>query len=100
RANQLSAIAPELTEFTDLSSRFLARGKRFRALFCYWGWQSVSGSGDSIDPLPEDSTPAALPTVVLAAAALEMFHAAALVHDDIMDNSDTRRGAPAAHKQF
>ena len=38
--------------------------------------------------------------VVSAAAALELFHAAALVHDDIMDNSDTRRGAPSAHRRF
>jgi geranylgeranyl diphosphate synthase type I len=33
-------------------------------------------------------------------AALEMFHAAALVHDDLLDQSDTRRGAPAVHKRF
>ena len=38
--------------------------------------------------------------VVSAAGALEIFHAAALVHDDIIDNSDTRRGAPSAHKLF
>ena len=36
--------------------------------------------------------------VVAAAAALEVFHAAALVHDDVVDNSDTRRGRPAAHR--
>ena len=39
-----------------------------------------------------------LAAVVLAASALEVFHAAALVHDDIIDNSDTRRGLPAAHR--
>ena len=41
-----------------------------------------------------------LSAVVQAAAALELFHAAALVHDDIMDNSDTRRGLPSAHRRF
>jgi geranylgeranyl diphosphate synthase type I len=35
-----------------------------------------------------------------AASALEVFHAAALVHDDIIDNSDIRRGAASAHKLF
>jgi geranylgeranyl diphosphate synthase type I len=34
------------------------------------------------------------------AASLEMFHAAALVHDDLLDQSDTRRGQPAVHKRF
>ena len=36
--------------------------------------------------------------MIAAAAALEVFHAAALVHDDLIDNSDTRRGRPAAHR--
>jgi geranylgeranyl diphosphate synthase type I len=38
--------------------------------------------------------------VVDAASALEVFHAAALVHDDVIDNSDTRRGLPAAHRRY
>ena len=43
---------------------------------------------------------ATVAVVVGVAAALEIFHAAALVHDDIIDNSDTRRGAPSAHRRF
>lgn len=43
---------------------------------------------------------ARLAAVISTASALEIFHAAALVHDDIIDNSDTRRGAPSAHKLF
>jgi geranylgeranyl diphosphate synthase type I len=100
RATEFAGIAPELLRFTDAASEFLAGGKRFRALFCYWGWQSVRSAGDGFDPMPVDDRAADLPAIVQAAAALEVFHAAALVHDDIMDRSDTRRGAPAAHRHF
>lgn len=100
RATEFAGIAPELLQFTDAAGAFLAGGKRFRALFCYWGWQSVRAVGDGFDPLPDDDVSADLPGIIEAAAALEIFHAAALVHDDIMDRSDTRRGALSAHRQF
>ena len=98
RAPELAAIAPELTPFVDFSREFLAGGKRFRALFCYWGWQAVAAP----DLFDSDSSKSAaeVSSVLLAATALEVFHAAALVHDDIMDNSDTRRGKPSAHRRF
>ncbi|MET0975375.1 MAG: polyprenyl synthetase family protein [Leifsonia sp.] len=96
----LSSISPELTPLVEISRRFLSGGKRFRALFCYWGWQSVSGESDSFDPFADDAETPDLSAVVGVAAALEIFHAAALVHDDIIDNSDTRRGAPSAHRLF
>ena len=99
RAPQLAAIAPELEPFIGFSSELLAGGKRFRALFCYWGWQAVNDESRAFDPMP-DTVDTDLPAVLQAATALELFHAAALVHDDIMDNSDTRRGMPAAHKRF
>lgn len=95
RAPQLTAIAPELAPFVDFSRELLAGGKRFRALFCYWGWQAVAAD-DLLDVTDSDS----FDSVILASTALEIFHAAALVHDDIMDNSDTRRGMPAAHRRF
>jgi geranylgeranyl diphosphate synthase, type I len=100
RAADFHSIAPELVRFTDVATSFLSGGKRFRALFCYWGWQSASGLSQGFDPLPDDAVSADLPGVVLAASALEVFHAAALVHDDIMDRSDTRRGAASAHKRL
>jgi len=98
RGPELARIAPELSPFIEFSRDFLGGGKRFRALFCYWGWQSVAAN----DLFAGDETKSSneLQSVVLAATALEIFHAAALVHDDIMDNSDTRRGRPAAHKRF
>lgn len=68
----------------------LVGGKRLRARFCLTGWQAVA----------ETREPRTAPTAdaVSAAAALEAFHAAALVHDDLIDNSDTRRGRPATHR--
>lgn len=100
----LARIAPELVPFLEFSDDLLRGGKRFRALFCYWGWQAASGVTDAFDPLADDVTSGAagpdLTPVIHTATALEMFHAAALVHDDIMDNSDTRRGRPSAHKRF
>jgi geranylgeranyl diphosphate synthase type I len=100
RAPELSAIAPELDPFIKYSESFLSGGKRFRALFCYWGWQAVSSDSSSMDTSADRIVERDLDAVISAAAALEVFHAAALVHDDIMDNSDTRRGNPAAHKRF
>lgn len=100
RATEFQSIAPELVRFTDLAASFLSGGKRFRALFLYWGWRSTAGVADGFDPLPDDSVSAGFPGIVLAASALEVFHAAALVHDDIMDRSDTRRGSPSAHKRL
>ncbi|HWT32652.1 MAG TPA: polyprenyl synthetase family protein [Microbacterium sp.] len=71
----------------------LAGGKRLRARFCIAGWRAVE------DPREPDAASAPAP-VIAAAAALEVFHAAALVHDDLIDNSDTRRGRPAAHRSL
>ena len=93
-------IASDLQPLLDYSRDLLRGGKRFRALFCYWGWQAASGVTTDFDPMADDDAPLDLSPVILAAGALELFHAAALVHDDIMDNSDTRRGMPAAHKRF
>ncbi len=103
-ATALAQIAPDLEPFIARARELLAGGKRFRALFCYWGWQSVAGIADAGDPLPDPDAGGAdehaLPAVVSVAAALELFHAAALVHDDIIDRSDLRRGRPSAHRAF
>ncbi|HEY7107744.1 MAG TPA: polyprenyl synthetase family protein [Acidimicrobiia bacterium] len=72
-----------LRSLRDLSTA----GKRFRPAFCYWAF--VGAGGDPADP-----------TVIDACAAIEMVHACALVHDDVMDGASTRRGAPSVHRQF
>jgi geranylgeranyl diphosphate synthase, type I len=74
-----------LTVASSLRS-FLAGGKRLRPTFCYWGWRGAGGDADDEG-------------IVSAAAALELLHAFALIHDDIIDDSDTRRGAPSLHRQ-
>ncbi|HWM17913.1 MAG TPA: polyprenyl synthetase family protein [Microbacterium sp.] len=76
--------------FVDAGATAIGGGKRLRGRFCIAGWRAVEeASGHPALP-PAD--------VVTAAASLEVFHAAALVHDDLIDNSDTRRGRPAAHR--
>nr|NLI51395.1 polyprenyl synthetase family protein [Propionibacterium sp.] len=81
-------VAPELAALADRAAAFTAGGKRLRPAFCAWGHAACA---DSLD----------LPDAVLAAAAsLDVLHVSALVHDDVMDASDTRRGLPAAHRQF
>jgi geranylgeranyl diphosphate synthase, type I len=99
RADEMEAISPDLEHILAYAHSMLRSGKRFRARFCYWGWRAIGHDGAS-DPLGgvetlEDASP-----VIDLATSLEVFHAAALVHDDIMDNSDTRRGLPAAHRAF
>jgi geranylgeranyl diphosphate synthase type I len=102
RTVELTDVSPDLDVIDAAARGLLAGGKRFRARFCYWGWQAVAGRGDEFDlgaDLTEEASPG-LDGVVAVAAALEIFHAAALVHDDIMDNSDLRRGEPSLHRRF
>jgi len=82
----LDAISTELGPLTDALTELIAGGKRLRPAFCYWGYRGAGG---------QDSD-----EVVTAAAALELFQACALIHDDVMDGSDTRRGLPAVHRRF
>lgn len=100
RGAELRAISPDLDVVDDCARRLLSGGKRFRALFCYWGWRAVTGQATEFDPLGDETEGEDLAAVIWIAAGLEVFHAAALVHDDIMDNSDLRRGQPSVHRAF
>lgn len=99
RVPLLEQVGTELAPFIDYSRDLLRGGKRFRALFCYWGWRAVHSKTDVLDPLADGNSDR-LDAVVRAAVALELFHAAALVHDDIIDNSNTRRGGTSVHRRF
>jgi geranylgeranyl diphosphate synthase type I len=82
----LSAVSEDLAPMVSALDALLAGGKRLRPAFCYWGWRGSGG-----DDRPE---------IFTAAASLELLQASALIHDDVMDGSDTRRGQPAAHRRF
>jgi geranylgeranyl diphosphate synthase type I len=83
----LAKIGPELDPVGIALEKFLLdSGKRLRPLFAYVGL-----IGASAQPNKE---------LVSAIASLELIHVCALVHDDVMDASDTRRGAPSIHKSF
>ena len=82
----LAVIGDDLLPCVQATEELLAGGKRLRPAFCYWGWRAAGG---------EDC-----PAIYTAAASLELLHASALIHDDVIDASDTRRGRPAVHRQF
>ena len=78
--SELQPVAAAMTEFiTD-------GGKRFRPIFAYLGYLGTGAA-----PRPE---------ILKACTALELVHVCALIHDDVMDGSDTRRNKPAIHKLF
>ena len=91
---ELREISEDLEPIIDYTQSLLSGGKRFRALFCFWSYAGYQPGGIDATKLGLSDP------IVNIAAALEMFHAAALVHDDLIDQSDTRRGETAVHKKF
>ena len=83
RANHVGALP-----LLEAAQACVAGGKRLRPAFCYWGYVAAAGHPADPDPL------------LRAAASLDLLHASLLVHDDLLDGSDTRRGAPSAHRRF
>lgn len=89
----LAAQAPLLSEIgatplLDVAREATAGGKRLRPAYCYWGYVAAAGQPDDDGPL------------LAVASSLDLLHVSALVHDDLIDAADTRRGLPAAHKRF
>ncbi|MGZ2358487.1 polyprenyl synthetase family protein [Streptomyces sp. 372A] len=80
-----AAPGPELAPLYTTLSGLLGGGKRLRAHLCVAGWHAGGGSGER-EP------------ILRVAAALELFQAFALIHDDVMDGSELRRGRPTAHR--
>ncbi|MFI9006312.1 polyprenyl synthetase family protein [Actinosynnema sp. NPDC053489] len=73
-----------------LADFVLGGGKRVRPTFAWWGWRAAGGD-------PEGELAGA---VLTAVSSLELIQACALVHDDLMDASETRRGMPTVHVRF
>lgn len=83
----LAGISPDTLVLVESIKSLVTGGKRMRALLCYWGWRGAGGAAEASE-------------IIAAGAALELFQAAALIHDDIIDRSDTRRGGPSVHRSF
>ncbi|MFI8165513.1 polyprenyl synthetase family protein [Streptomyces sp. NPDC085931] len=82
-ADRFAAVDPALDPVARQLEQAVADGKRLRAAFCYWGWRAA-GQPDS-------------DALVRAAASMELVHTAAVVHDDLIDDSALRHGRPTAH---
>jgi geranylgeranyl diphosphate synthase type I len=83
----LAGIDSTLAELSDALEVFvLGGGKRLRPAFAYWGYRGAGGTDTD--------------SVVAAVSALELVQASALIHDDLIDRSDTRRGEPSVHRRF
>ena len=80
------AVSDDVAPLVDHVLAFTAGGKRLRAAFAYAGYLGAGGPAGT--------------QIAAAAAALELLQACALIHDDIMDGSDLRRGLPSAHRSF
>ena len=87
RSRALTDIGSELQPVASAMRDFITDGgKRFRPIFAFLGYLGTGAS-----PRHE---------VMRACTALELVHVCALIHDDVMDGSDTRRNKPAIHKLF
>ena len=82
----LDEVSPDLAPLSESIVDLLRGGKRMRPAFAYWGWRGAGGADCE--------------EAITAATSLELLQACALIHDDVMDGSDTRRGMPAAHRRF
>ncbi|WP_102161659.1 polyprenyl synthetase family protein [Zhihengliuella halotolerans] len=83
----IGSISPYADELIASINDLTVNGKRLRPRFAYLGFVGAGGDADDED-------------VVRIGASLELFQAAALIHDDLIDRSDTRRGQPSVHRRF
>lgn len=86
-AKRQAADSPEMLELIDgVGQLVLQGGKRLRPALVYYTYRACGGPSD------EQALPVALAT--------ELLHTYLLIHDDIMDHAEVRRGQPSAHARF
>lgn len=85
QSHPTATLGPVARELLDPVSDSVAGGKRMRPLLLFASHAAHNGTQTS--------------AAALVAAALELFQTAALIHDDVLDASDTRRGVPALHRR-
>ena len=83
----VESISPHAAELMDALAQLATGGKRLRALLAFWGFIGAKGDYDDA-------------AIVTLGGTLELFQTAALIHDDLIDASDTRRGNPSVHRRF
>ena len=87
RQAEVADADPRAAPLVDELIRLVAAGgKRIRPAMCYWGYRAAGGGDDR--------------RIIRAAAALELLHTFAIIHDDVMDRSPMRRGVPATHARL
>lgn len=87
KAAEVGLITDSAVALVDAIKALTHGGKKLRPAFAFWGFIGAGG-----DPTTQD--------IVQVGVSLELFQAAALIHDDLIDRSDTRRGQPSVHKRF
>lgn len=87
RRRDLADLGSDADALVSLAVSSTLGGKHLRPAFCLAGWLAAGGAADD-------------ERAIRVAAALEWLQASALVHDDLMDSSDVRRGAPSAHRRM
>lgn len=87
RRSELAGMDPAAASLVDELDRLLrAGGKRFRPALCFWAFEAAGGTTQ--DPIER------------VCGAIELLHTSALVHDDLMDRDDRRRGVASTHAWF
>ncbi|MCZ4580210.1 polyprenyl synthetase family protein [Gordonia amicalis] len=96
-----SDIAPVVGTAAELVRDFVLQGgKRIRPVFAFAGWRCGMSESGRVDPDEASTVGREARDALRVGAALELVQACALIHDDIIDRSDTRRGQPTLHRVF